>query len=69
MKALRWARTLLIITGAALLQACGTMYATTPNPRGQEVMLLGYDPVAYFTAGAPTRGRNSITSTLPNRTY
>lgn len=54
---------------AALLSGCGTPYATTPNPRGQDVMLLGYDPVAYFTAGAPTRGKKEIASTLPNRTY
>ena len=32
-------------------------------------MLLGYDPVAYFTVGKPTRGDKAITSTLPNRTY
>ena len=65
----RTLRLFLILSVTLLLQACGTMYATTPNPRGQDVMLLGYDPVAYFTAGAPARGRNSITSTLPNRTY
>lgn len=51
------------------LQACGTLYATTPNPRTEEVMLLGYDPVAYFAAGKPTRGRNDITVMLPDRTY
>ncbi len=69
MHATRWLKSLLIVGAALLLQACGTMYATTSNPRGDEVMLLGYDPVAYFTAGAPTRGKRDITSTLPNRSY
>lgn len=54
---------------ALLLQACGTPYATVKNPRGDDVMLLGYDPVAYFTAAKPTRGDKTITSTLPDRTY
>ena len=54
---------------AVQLSGCGTLHATAPNPRGDEVMLLGYDPVAYFTRGMPTRGQISITSTLPGRTY
>ena len=62
-------RALVLLSIAVLLQACGTPYATTKNPRGDEVMLLGYDPVAYFTVGKPTRGDKAITSTLPNRTY
>ena len=59
-------RTLSILALALLLQACGTPYATTQNPRGDDVMLLGYDPVAYFTAGTPTRGKKDITATLSN---
>jgi YHS domain-containing protein len=51
------------------LQGCGTLYATAKNPRGDDVMLLGYDPVAYFTDGRPARGSNAITSALPGRTY
>lgn len=51
------------------LSGCGTHFATIKNPRGEEVMLLGYDPVAYFTGGKPTRGKRDITSTLPGRTY
>ncbi len=54
---------------AALLAGCGTHFATMKNPRGEEVMLLGYDPVAYFTEGKPTRGKRDIISTLPGRTY
>lgn len=62
-------RLALLLPLALLLQACGTPYATVKNPRGQDVMLLGYDPVAYFTAGKPTRGSKDIASTLPDRTY
>jgi YHS domain-containing protein len=62
-------RTLSALALALVLQACGTPYATTQNPRGQDVMLLGYDPVAYFTTGKPARGNKEISSTLPNRSY
>lgn len=65
---------LLMRAGAMLalmagLQACGTLYATTENPRTEQVMLLGYDPVAYFTVGKPVRGQKDITVMLPDRTY
>lgn len=62
---------LLLVSALLLLAGCGTPYATTPNPRGEDVMLLGYDPVAYFTLKQPTRGNRGITSTLnePTRTY
>jgi YHS domain-containing protein len=49
--------------------ACGTPYATQRSKSGQDVMLLGHDPVAYFTVGKPTRGDPKIQSTLPDRTY
>jgi len=52
-----------------LLQGCGTLYATAKNPRGDDVMLLGFDPVAYFTDARPTRGSRAITTSLPGRTY
>jgi hypothetical protein len=54
---------------ALMLQGCGTPYATMKNSQGEEVMLLGHDPVAYFTAGKPTYGDPAIKSTLPERTY
>lgn len=54
---------------AALLQGCGTTHATMANAAGEEVMLLGHDPVAYFTAGKPVRGDPAIRTTLPGRTY
>jgi YHS domain-containing protein len=53
----------------ALLAACGTPYATMKNSAGDDVMLLGHDPVAYFTQSQPVRGDPAIKSTLPGRTY
>lgn len=65
----RIAKIVFLLCLAALLTGCGTHFATMKNPRGEEVMLLGYDPVAYFTLGKPTRGKRDITSTLSGRTY
>ena len=53
----------------AFVAGCGTHFATMQNPRGEEVMLLGHDPVAYFTEGKPTRGKRDISSALAGRTY
>jgi YHS domain-containing protein len=52
-----------------LLSACGTPNATVANRSGEPVMLLGYDPVAYFTKGEPTRGKPQFKTNLPDRTY
>jgi YHS domain-containing protein len=62
---------LLLIAALGLLAGCGTPYATVRNGAGDDVMLLGFDPVAYFTLGKPTRGAATIKSTLndPSRTY
>jgi hypothetical protein len=54
---------------AVALAGCGTPYATAPDRDGRPVMLLGHDPVAYFTAGAPQRGRRDLAVSLPERTY
>lgn len=54
---------------AVLLQGCGTPYATMKNSQGEEVMLLGHDPVAYFTVGKSIYGNPAIKSSLPDRTY
>ena len=51
------------------LVACGTPYATVPNGAGEPVMLLGHDPVAYFTHAQPQRGRPELKVSLPERTY
>ena len=54
---------------AALATGCGTRYATVPNAQGAPVMLLGHDPVAYFTQGKPQRGVPEHQLSLPDRTY
>jgi YHS domain-containing protein len=53
----------------AFLAACGTPYATVPNKLGEPVMLLGHDPVSYFTKGQPERGKAEFKVSLPERTY
>jgi YHS domain-containing protein len=67
-----WKPTLLAATAIVwllLLQACGTTHATMRNKFGEDVMLLGHDPVAYFTLGQSVRGDPEIKTTLPGRTY
>jgi YHS domain-containing protein len=53
----------------ALLGGCGTTHATVETSRGESLMLLGYDPVAYFTDGKPVRGRHTINAAYEGRTY
>jgi YHS domain-containing protein len=60
--------TLLALT-VWLLAGCGTPFATVANSRGEPVMLLGHDPVAYFTQGRPVRGNASLSVNLEGRTY
>ena len=52
-----------------VLSGCGTPYATVKNSSGDPVMLLGYDPVAYFTQGKPVKGTPQHQVKLPERTY
>ncbi|MBL8359023.1 MAG: hypothetical protein JNN18_00915 [Rubrivivax sp.] len=54
---------------ALLVSGCGTPYATVPDRDGHPVMLLGHDPVAYFTRGEPMRGQRERAVHLPDRTY
>ncbi len=54
---------------AGALSGCGTRYATQPDAAGRPVMLLGFDPVAYFTHGQPVRGQPQYQLSLPERTY
>ena len=54
---------------ASLLTGCGTIYATSKNTAGDPVMLLGYDPVAYFTEGKPVKGTAQHQVKLPERSY
>jgi len=53
----------------SLLAGCGTPYATVPNAEGRPVMLLGYDPVAYFSVKEPRRGDPALRVDLPERSY
>ena len=55
---------------AFLLAGCGGVrYATLATPEGDELMLLGHDPVAYFTMGKAVRGDPKLKVALPERTY
>jgi YHS domain-containing protein len=64
-----WA--LVALAGAVpLIAGCGgSLYATVRASDGDPVMLLGHDPVAYFTMGKPVRGDPRIKTSLPHRTY
>jgi YHS domain-containing protein len=62
-------RALTITLVCFLLAACGTPYATVPNAAGDPVMLLGHDPVSYFSKGHPERGKPELKVNLPQRTY
>lgn len=60
---------LCMLCTCAWLAGCGTPYATVKNNAGDPVMLLGHDPVAYFTQGKPARGKPELKVNLPERTY
>ncbi len=66
---LNFMKALVLLGFTFVLTGCGTPYATVPNRANEPVMLLGYDPVAYFTLGAPVRGNAAHKVTLPERTY
>lgn len=58
------------LAATLMLAGCGgTLYATVASTDGEPVMLLGHDPVAYFTLGKPLRGDPKIKVVLPHRTY
>ena len=60
---------LFAILALALFSGCGTINATLRDNEGRDVMLLGHDPVAYFTLGKPMRGYPNITATHEGKTY
>ena len=66
---MRLLRFLMLCALMALLSACGTPYATVDNSQEEPVMLLGYDPTAYFTKGAPERGKPEFKQNMGFRTY
>ena len=59
----------LLFALAALLSGCGTTHATIPTSRGERLMLLGHDPVAYFSEKKPVRGTHTIAAAYEGRTY
>jgi hypothetical protein len=58
-----------LLVAAAAASGCGTPYATIRTPDGEALMLLGHDPVAYFTQGKAVRGDPKNKVSLPDRTY
>jgi YHS domain-containing protein len=60
---------LLAALAALCLGGCGTTHATVDTSRGERLMLLGYDPVAYFTDRKPVRGRHTLPAAHEGRTY
>ena len=60
-----WTTILLVLC----LTACGTPLATVRDSAGRPVMLLGHDPVAYFTQGQAQRGSAQFVVNLPERSY
>lgn len=60
---------LILVFLAAILAGCGTTHATIETSRGEQLMLLGYDPVGYFTENRPVRGREDIAAAHEGRTY
>jgi len=62
-------RLLAMLCVLCLLQGCGTTHATIETARGEQLMLLGHDPVAYFTDGKPVRGSHELTARHEGRTY
>ena len=66
---LRSLQILLVLMMAALLQGCGTINATVQDKQGRDLMLLGHDPVAYFTLGKPMRGYPELSEMHEGKTY
>ena len=58
-----------VLAVAAMLAGCGTTHATVETSRGEQLMLLGFDPVAYFTDGKPVRGTHTLAASHEGRTY
>jgi len=69
MQILKIGATSLFLCALTLLAGCGTPSATVKTSRGEDLMLLGFDPVAYFTDGKPVRGKHTLPATVDGRTY
>lgn len=60
---------LITLALAALLAGCGTPWATVPSRTGEPVMLLGHDPLAYFTEGRAVKGDPGHKLAMFQRSY
>jgi YHS domain-containing protein len=58
-----------LVLAAIQLAGCGSTHATVRTSRGEDLMLLGFDPVGYFADGRPVRGKQTIPATYEGRTY
>jgi len=52
-----------------LLAGCGQRHAVVPDRNSEPLMLLGHDPVAYFTLGKAIRGNPDIVARHEGDTY
>jgi len=62
-------RVLVVSLAIVMLGGCGVHYATIRTPQGEDLMLLGHDPVAYFTLGKPMRGDPKLAARHDGVTY
>ncbi len=53
-------KALLAILALLVVAGCGTTHATIATSRGEELVLLGLDPFAYFTDARPVRGKHTL---------
>jgi YHS domain-containing protein len=63
------ARFLSVACLALAVYGCGGTHATIRTSRGEDLMLLGFDPVGYFADGRAERGKHTIPATFEGRTY
>ncbi len=63
-----FARAFPLVLAALVLGGCGSMNITSDGA-DSALMLKGYDPVAYFTSGTPTRGRPDVKAEHNGVTY
>lgn len=59
----------LAIAGVALIATARAALAGKVNADSRGIAIKGYDPVAYFTEGAPVEGSDDFTATHDGATY
>ena len=58
-----------VLTCGMLAQFGEAIGADIPAPAGKQVVLNGYDPVAYFTGGQPAKGSAEFAAAFDGATY